>query len=164
MHDVGRCFPVRERLFLRGLINGCEGFVAITVLLYSFGIEAMGNPNFLGGVMALWAPILMWGLLAARSSAQHRKLLLFAICMHLLSISHSRAAVVAAVLVSCVLLCLAQRRDRLLHQGAIMLAILISTNPLLRPHAMSSWFSTFASCHASTFRPTGNKQSFVGFT
>jgi hypothetical protein len=107
----------REYSFFSALLIGCEIFVGLNAAFYALGVQAMGNPNSLGAVMALVAPILLWCVLLARERlVYHRKLVLYAICICLAFWSHARAGIAAALL-SSALLCLAARKYKLLQQA-----------------------------------------------
>ena len=133
----------REDRFFPGLLGGCEVFVGVVAVLYFiFGINSMGNPNSLGAVMAVCAPVLLWGiLLGGKTSVQGRRLILYALCMYLALGSRARAGI-AAALISSALLCIALRRYKLLIKGTIALAVLLSAVSLFRPELVSSFFSS----------------------
>lgn len=128
----------REYRFFNALLVGCEIFVGLNAAFYAFGVQAMGNPNSLGAVMALAAPILLWGVLCGGERSVHqRRLFLYAICIGLAFWSHARAGIAAALLSSAVL-CLAARKYKLLLQGITLLAIMAAAVALVRPNAVSS--------------------------
>ena len=123
----------RENRFFAGLLTGSEIFVAGLALLYLAGIEAMGNPNSLGAVMAVMAPILLWGtMLEADSFAHNRRLGLYAVSMYLAFHSHSRASMLAA-LISCGLMCLVLRRYKMLGQGLVIIVIVFTAFAIIYP-------------------------------
>lgn len=132
----------RENQFFAGLLKGVEIFVAILTLFYLAGNEALGNPNSLGAVMGVLAPILLWGSLLEDDSsfARRRRLALFAITLFMAFHSHSRAGMVAAA-VSCALLCLALRRYKLLGQGIVVLLIVVAGYAVIAPQAFSKTVS-----------------------
>jgi O-antigen ligase len=136
----------RENLFFSGLVKGVEIFVGVMAVLYLAGIEAMGNPNSLGAVMAVVAsPILLWGVIVSETRGQYRRrLALFAVSFYLIFASHSRASM-AAAFVACGLLCLALKKYRLLIQGAGIMVILIATLAILQPQRFSRYISSFTS-------------------
>ncbi len=128
----------REKQFFNGLLIGCELFVGAIAVLYVLGIQAMGNPNSLGAVMAVvGAPILLWGsMLDDGSFAHHRRLLLCGIALLLTMHSHSRAGISAAFL-SCGLLCVCLRRYKLLVQGIGIILIAITASAIVDPDGFS---------------------------
>jgi O-Antigen ligase len=128
----------REGRFFGGLLTGCEVFVAAMAALYLLGIEAMGNPNSLGAVMAVVAPVLLWGtLIDQHPMVHHRRLLLYGICMYLLLHSRSRAGLVAAF-VSCGILCLALRKYKLFGQGVVLVLIMVTSAAIFYPDVFSA--------------------------
>jgi hypothetical protein len=127
----------REESFFAGLLLGSEIFVGGIALLYFAGDEVMGNPNSLGAVMAVAAPILLWGtLLEGSSFVRRRRVLLFAVSMYLTFYSHSRASIVAAF-AACGLMCLALRKHKLFGQGIVALLIVVTASALINPEAFS---------------------------
>lgn len=120
----------REQGFFSRLLLGCELLVYMSAISYFlFHFEMFGNPNSLGAVMGVAAvPILLWGILMSQeSSASWRRTFAFAIALLLLFSSYARAGIAAAV-VSCVLVCIALRRYRLLVTGscvALLLAVFV---------------------------------------
>lgn len=126
-------FTGRENQFFRGLLIGCEGFVVLLAVAYMLGREVMGNPNSLGAVMAVVAPILLWGVLIDdRPGVHHRRLLIYALSMFLLFYSRSRISMAAGAL-ACAVLCLALRKYKMLAQGTMILVILITSAAILDP-------------------------------
>jgi O-antigen ligase len=110
----------REASFFSQLLLGCEALVYVTAVFYFiFHNEIFGNPNSLGAVMGVVvAPILLWGILVTiRPSTHWRCIFAFALALLLLFSSYARAGIAGAT-VSCVLLCVALRRYRLLVKGA----------------------------------------------
>lgn len=135
----------RENRFFSGLLMGCEIMAAALALFYLFGREVMGNPNSLGAVMCVIAPILLWGTLIDQTpSIHHRRLALFAICMYMLFQSHARAGLLAGF-ISCGLLCLALRRYKLFGQGLVILLIVIASAAIFNPDAFSATVSSLTS-------------------
>jgi len=133
----------RENRFLAGLLSGSEIFVGAVAAFYLLGTEVMGNPNSLGAVMSVVAPILLWGMLIDPGPlVYYRRLLIFAVCMYLLFQSHSRAGM-AAAFVSCCLLCLALRRYKLFGQGMIILLVMVASAAIFDQSAFSSRVSSF---------------------
>ena len=127
----------RERQFLAGLVTGFEIFVAALFVLYYLGVEAMGNPNSLGAVMAVTAPILLWGMLLDEGRfVRRRRLVLYALSIFLAFQSHSRAGMVAAF-ISSALLCLGLRKYKMMGQGIVVLLILIAVYALVEPEKYS---------------------------
>ena len=135
----------RENRFLAGLLSGSEIFVGAVAAFYFLGTEVMGNPNSLGAVMAVVAPILLWGMLIDPAPlVWYRRLVLYAVCMYLLFQSHSRSGLGAAF-ISCCLLCLALRRYKLFGQGMIVLLVIITSAAILDPGAFSAGVSSLTS-------------------
>ncbi len=135
----------RENRFIAGLLVGSEIFVGSVAAFYFLGNEVMGNPNSLGAVMAVVAPVLLWGMLIDPGPlVYYRRLVLYAVCMYLLFQSHSRAGL-AAAFISCCLLCLALRRYKLFGQGMIILLVLITSAAIFDPPAFSARVSSLTS-------------------
>ncbi len=135
----------RENRFFAGLLAGCEIFVGGLAMLYFIGDPVMGNPNSLGAVMAVVAPILLWGTLLEETKFVHRRrLVLYAISMYLAFHSHSRAAMFAAF-ASCGLLCLLLRKYKFLLQGIVLLLIVVTTYALVDPEAYRKTVSDLTS-------------------
>jgi len=133
----------RENRFLTGLLSGSEIFVGAVAAFYFLGTEVMGNPNSLGAVMAVVAPILLWGMLIDPGPlVYYRRLVLYGLCMYLLFQSHSRAGL-AAAFISCGLLCLALRRYKLFGQGMIILLVMFTSAAIFDPVAFSARVSSF---------------------
>jgi len=133
----------RESRFIAGLLSGSEIFVGAVAAFYFLGTEVMGNPNSLGAVMGVVAPILLWGMLIDPGPlVYYRRLVLYAVCMYLLLQSHSRAGL-AAAFISCCLLCLALRRYKLFGQGMIILLVMFTSAAILDPDAFSARVSSF---------------------
>jgi len=133
----------RENRFLAGLLRGSEIFVGAVAAFYFLGTEVMGNPNSLGAVMAVVAPILLWGMLIDPGPlVYYRRLVLYGLCMYLLFQSHSRAGL-AAAFISCGLLCLALRRYKLFGQGMIILLVMFTSAAIFDPVAFSARVSSF---------------------
>jgi O-antigen ligase len=130
----------RENRFFTGLLTGCEVFVAGLALLYAVGKTVMGNSNSLGAVMGVvCAPILLWGfLLQDAPFVRHRRLALFGVAVFLTFHSHARASITAAFL-SCSLLCIGLRRNKLLAQGLCIVLILVATSKLVEPRAIPTF-------------------------
>jgi O-antigen ligase len=121
----------REAIFFSRLLLGCEVLVyATTISYFVFHSEIFGNPNSLGAVMGVAvAPILLWGiLLSEQSTTRWRRTFVFSLALLLLFSSYARAGIAAAA-VSCILLCTALRRYRLLLKGmgaAVLLAAFVA--------------------------------------
>jgi O-antigen ligase len=110
----------RETSFFSKLLLGCELMVYLTAVSYFiFHNEIFGNPNSLGAVMGVVvAPILLWGILVSERPTTHgRRIFAFTLALLLLFSSYARAGIAGAA-VSCILLCVALRRYRLLFKGA----------------------------------------------
>jgi len=122
----------REAKFFSGLLLGCEILVYCTTIAYfAVGLRPFGNPNSLGAVMGVAVvPLLVWGALVSEDKTERRRrILAFVLSLLLLFFSFARAGIVAGA-VSCVLLCVALRRYRLLIKGvsvALFSAALIAT-------------------------------------
>lgn len=135
----------REHRFFSGLLLGCEIMVAALGVSYFLGREVMGNPNSLGAVTAVLAPILLWGtLIDPTPMIRHRRLLLYGLCMYMLFLSHSRASLLAGF-ISCALLCLALRKYKLFGQGVVVLLILVTSAVIFKPDAFSALVSSLTS-------------------
>jgi hypothetical protein len=135
----------RENRFLTGLLMGSEITTGIVGVLYLLGKEFLGNPNSLGAIMAVVAPVLLWGMLInPEPMVRHRRLLLFLLCMYMLFHSQSRAGLLAGF-ISCGLLCLALRRYRLFGQGVLVLLIMITSAAIINPNAFSKGVSSATS-------------------
>jgi len=132
----------RENRFLAGLLTGCEILTVALGGLYFLGTDAMGNPNSLGAVMAVLAPLLLWGtLIDPRHHVHYRRLAIYLLSMYLLFHSHSRAGL-AAGLCSCALLCLALRKYKLFAQGVVIFVILVTSAAIFDPEAFSATISS----------------------
>jgi O-antigen ligase len=105
--------------FFRKLLLGCEVITYITALAYFLlRWPIFGNPNSLGAVMGIVAvPVILWGFLCAESVMTKSRLgfALFVALMLLMS-SYARAGI-AGAMVSCLLVCVALRRYRLIVGG-----------------------------------------------
>jgi O-antigen ligase/polysaccharide polymerase Wzy-like membrane protein len=133
----------RETRFFAGLLLGSEIFVAGLGAFYFMGREVMGNPNSLGAVTAVIAPVLLWGTLIDETRVVRlRRLVLYLLCVYLLFQSHSRAALAAAFF-SCSLLCLSLRKYKLFGQGVVVLLILMMSAAIVNPEAFSERLSSF---------------------
>ena len=121
----------RAAKFFSGLLLGCEILVySATIAYFVLGLRPFGNPNSLGAVMGVVvAPLMVWGVLVSEDKTiRRRRILAFALSLLLLFFSFARAGIVAGA-VSCVLLCVALRRYRLLIKGmsvALLSAALIA--------------------------------------
>jgi hypothetical protein len=135
----------RENRFLTGLLTGSEITAAVIGAFYLMGNELLGNPNSLGAVMAVVAPVLLWGMLInPEPMVHHRRLLLFVLCMYMLFRSQSRASLLAGF-ISCGLLCLVLRRYKLFTQGVVVLVIMITAAAIVNPDAFSRRVSSLTS-------------------
>jgi O-antigen ligase len=135
----------RENRFLTGLLMGSEIAAGVLAVLYLIGNELLGNPNSLGAVMAVLAPVLLWGiLLNPEPLVYHRRLVLFFACMYLLFHSQSRAGLVAGF-ISCGLMCLALRRYKVFVQGVVMLLIVITSAAIVSPEKFAGTVSSLTS-------------------
>jgi len=136
----------RENQFFAGLLLGCEGFIVALAVLYFLGIEIMGNPNSLGAVSGVAAPILLWGILIEENPfIRRRRWVLYALCMYLTFHSQARASLAAAFL-SCGLLCVILRKYKMLAQGlAIFLIFLVlaASSAIVDPFGFSRRTSAF---------------------
>ncbi len=129
----------RENRFFGGLLLGCEIFVAALAALHFVGKDAMGNPNSLGAVIGVvGAPILLWGcFLDDEPAVRRRRLALYALCLFLLYVSHSRAGMGAAFF-SFAFLTATLRKYKTLTQGVTAVVILIAILSILRPEDFSN--------------------------
>lgn len=136
----------REGRFFSGLLISCELFVAAMAVFQLLGISAMGNPNSLGAVTGVvCCPLLLWGALVDNKTAvRYRRFTMFVICALLVYQSQARAGL-AAVLVSCGLLCLALREYRLLAGGVSVILILAASIGILQPETFSTGVSSVTS-------------------
>src|SRR6185437_13964964 len=98
-----------------------------TAITYAIGWSFWGNPNSTGAVIGvLVTPFLLWGLLIPETSSEKYRLSFeLLICCVLLYVALSRAGVLAA-LISCAVLCLCLRRQRLLWRGAFVISLLVA--------------------------------------
>jgi O-antigen ligase len=142
----------RESRFFSGLLLACEVLVGANALFYAIGIEAMGNPNSLGAVMGVVGmPVLLWGaLLAEERMVTNRRWFLFAVSVYLTFHSHARAGLLAG-LVSCMLLCIALQRYKLLIEGTAFIVAVLATSMIATPDAMVAAYS-------ATIYKTGSEQ------
>jgi O-antigen ligase len=132
-------FARSELSFLHGLRRGSEVLVAAVGIMYGLGFQVLGNPNSLGAVMCLLAPVLLWGLLIDQGSYfRPLHLLFFFLCVSLLVYSRARAGLLAAAC-SCALLCVGLRRYRLLVTSLITVVILTAGVSLVQPEFLSSF-------------------------
>jgi O-antigen ligase len=130
----------REAKFIAGLLLGCEFLVYFSAFEYFVLHEPFfGNPNSLGVVTGIvTTPILLWGVIVSEGTRGYpRRLLALLVSTLLLLSSYSRAGI-GASLISCILLCVAMRRYRLLLKGgAVVLAgavLIAATVPLPDHH------------------------------
>ena len=132
----------RENRFFTGLVVGCEVFITAVGGFYFLGIEMMGNPNSLGAVACVSAPILLWGILVEENQfIRRRRWVVYTLCMYLTFHSGARAAMAAAV-VSCGLLCFGLRKYRMLAQGTVVILILAMTSAIFDPAGFSDRVSS----------------------
>jgi O-antigen ligase len=136
----------RENRFFRGLVVGCEIFVAYVAGRYAFGQEVMGNPNSLGAVMGVvGAPILLWGaLIEERKPVRIRRVILLTLCIYLVFHSGARAGI-AAAMGSSILLCLGMRKYAFLVRGLAVLTAVIAAIAILQPQTFSEKLSSATS-------------------
>ena len=138
----------REAIFFSKLLLGCELLVYLTAISYFiFRVEFFGNPNSLGAVMGVAAaPVLLWGILTSkRPTARWRRTFAFALALLLLFSSYARAGIAGAA-VSCILVCIALRRYRLLLKGvgiALFLAAFVAAVAPLHQQSSESLTSAF---------------------
>jgi O-antigen ligase len=132
----------RESRFFTGLVVGCEVFITAVGGFYFLGIEMMGNPNSLGAVACVSAPILLWGILVEEnSSIRRRRWVVYTLCVYLTFHSEARAGMAAAV-VSCGLLCFGLRKYRMLAQGTVIILIFVATSAIVDPAGFSDKVSS----------------------
>ncbi len=132
----------RESRFFTGLVVGVEVFITAVGGFYFLGIQMMGNPNSLGAVACISAPILLWGILAEENQfIRRRRWLVYTLCVYLTVYSGARAGMVAAV-ASCGLLCFGLRKYRMLAQGAVIILILAMTSAIVDPIGFSDRVSS----------------------
>jgi O-antigen ligase len=132
----------RENRFFTGLVVGCEVFITALGGFYFLGIEMMGNPNSLGAVACVSAPILLWGILVEENpSIRRRRWVVYTLCMYLTFHSGARAGMAAAA-VSCGLLCFGLRKYRMLVQGVVIILIFVATSAIVNPTGFSDRVSS----------------------
>ncbi len=124
----------RENSFFNGLLLGAEILIAGIAAFYVLGIEAMGNPNSLGAVIAVvGGPILLWGaLMGDKLNLRRRRWALYGVCLYLVLHSRSRAGMFA-VAMTFALATVSLRRYRLLVEGLIVGVIVVSALAVVRP-------------------------------
>lgn len=138
----------QEARFVAGLLLGCELLVYFSAVAYLvLRQEVFDNPNSLGAVMGVAAmPVMLWGVLVSeKASVRRRRTFAFLLSLMLLFNSFARAGFAAAA-ISCVLLCVALRRYRLLIKGmvaALLLAALAAATVPLPEHSSDSLSSVF---------------------
>jgi O-antigen ligase len=138
----------REAKFIAGLLLGCELLVYFSAVAYLvLRQEIFDNPNSLGAVMGVAStPVMLWGILVSeKTSVRYRRAFAFLLSLMLLFSSYARAGFAAAA-ISCVLLCVALRRYRLLIKGmavALLLAALAAAVVPLPDHSSESLASVF---------------------
>jgi O-antigen ligase len=121
----------RTAQFSSALLLGCELMVYLTAAAYFIAhIELFGNPNSLGALMGVVAaPLMLWGILVGDPvMVRRRRTFAFGLALLLLLFSYARAGIAAAA-ISCILLCVAARRYKLLVQGialAVGAAVVVS--------------------------------------
>lgn len=124
----------REQPFISALLLGCGLLTYFSAISYFvFGYEFYGNPNSLGAVMGVAVvPPLLWGILISTGGTRGRRIFELSLAFLLLFSSHSRAGLGAGVL-SCVFLCAALRRFKLLAIGGGALVLVAVAALLLAP-------------------------------
>src|ERR1700676_4524668 len=139
---AGAC---RKDAFFRGLVTACEALSFFCGLSYVVLRSApFGNPNSLGAIMGVAVvPILSWGFLIADSGqTRHRRTVALCIAVYLLTLSASRAGLLASA-VALTVMCLALRRGDLLLKGTLVLAFLVTAVGALQPSRLDSLVSLF---------------------
>lgn len=127
----------RENRFFTGLVVGCEVFITAVGGFYFLGVEMMGNPNSLGAVAGVAAPIILWGILVEENPfIRRRRWIVYTLCMYLTFHSGARAGMAAAVF-SCGLLCFGLRKYRMLAQGTVIILIFAMTSAIVDPTGFS---------------------------
>jgi len=138
----------REEKFFSGLLLGCEFLIYVTAIAYFLlRYNFFGNPNSLGAVMGVVAvPVMLWGVLVTEHMPGHnRRMFALLLAIVLLLSSYARAGILAAT-ASCILLCVALCRYRLLltlTSVAILSALLVDTITPLQGDYQHSIASTF---------------------
>jgi hypothetical protein len=133
----------REGKFFSRILFGCELLAWIgSVSYFLFRYEVFGNPNSLGAVMGVAVlPLLLWGIFVSQEVfLRRRRTFSFLLALLLLFFSYSRAGI-AAVIISCAVLCICLCQYRLLVKGgvvALLVAILIAAIAPLRPSESGS--------------------------
>lgn len=134
--------------FFAGLLVGCELLVYVSAIAYFVvRVDFFGNPNSLGAVIGVAAaPLILWGILVSeQGSIRWRRTFAFVLALLLLFSSYARAGIAAGA-VSCIMLCLALRRYKLLLNGlclALLLASLVVATVPLPDHPSDSLTSAF---------------------
>jgi O-antigen ligase len=125
----------REESFFRYLLSAMEILVYVTAVAYFLlRIPVYGNPNSLGAVMGVAAaPLLFWEILTREdTSGRRRKIFAFMVCLVLLFFSQARAGILAAA-ASCLAVCIASSRYKLLIQGSAAATAMAILALLLTP-------------------------------
>jgi O-antigen ligase len=132
----------REQQFVSRLVLGCEVAVYATAACYCvLGQQIWGNPNSLGIVMALLAPVLLWAWVTTRSRAARARLFLaFVLSATLLVWSNSRAGIFSSA-VAMLVLCVSLRQNRLIVQGVAVAVCLVSVFAILAPGKLKNFAS-----------------------
>jgi O-antigen ligase len=118
-------YGMSERFF-PWLLTCCECLTYISAAAYlGFHFPLFGSSNSLGAVMGVVVvPLLMWGLVIADQPAvRQRRSISLLLALFLLLFSVARAGIIAGPL-TCVVLCVALRRYRLLIHGVAIGAAL----------------------------------------
>lgn len=125
----------RESAFFAGLLLGCEVLVSVFALYYFLeGSHVVGNANSLGAILGVAvAPLLLWGTFVATDVfVSRRRFALFVLCAFLVYQSHARAGI-AALALSCGLLCVGLRRYRNLILGATVALASLAAAAIIQP-------------------------------
>lgn len=118
----------KPQQFFRGLLLCCEVLTYCSAVAYLvLHLEIFGSSNSLGAVMGVAAvPLLLWGVVVeGRRDVRVRRTLALILAVFLLFFSVARAGIVAGP-VTCIVLCIALRRYRVLVKG-VLLAVVLAT-------------------------------------
>ena len=130
-------FGLRAETFFRGLVKACEVLTWFSGVAYLvFRWQFFGNPNSLGAVAGVvLVPVLLWGMLTCEPGGRRVRLSLeLCLAVLLLMSSFSRAGI-SSTLVSCLLICAALRRYRLVIKGAAAILVLALFAISVVPHS-----------------------------
>jgi O-antigen ligase len=128
----------REERFFRGLLLACETLVYITAVAYlGLGARVFGNQNSLGVAMGVGVfPILFWGWISSEPGMlRRRRLVALLISVYLVHYSFSRAAIIAAGVVTLVL-CFCLREYKILIKAVVCVVCMIAVVGVVAPSVL----------------------------